>query len=55
MKEAWELIKKTGVEAGDTAQEKLTEAYQTIREWLETVNDKKAKEAEEALGKIVNL
>ena len=55
VKEAWELIKKTGVEAGDTAQEKLTEAYQTIREWLETVNDKKAKEAEEALGKIVNL
>ena len=55
VKDAWELIKQVGTEAGDAAQEKLDEAYQTIREWLETVNDKKAKEAEEALGKIVNL
>ena len=49
------MIKQVGTEAGDAAQEKLDEAYKMIREWLETVNDKKAKEAEEALGKIVNL
>ena len=55
VKDAWELIKQVGTEAGDAAQEKLDEAYKMIREWLETVNDKKAKEAEEALGKIVNL
>lgn len=55
VKEAWDLIKHAGVEAGDTAQEKLKEAYQTIREWLETVNDQKSKEAGAALGKIVNL
>ena len=55
VKEAWETIKEYGLEAGDTAREKLNEAYRTIREWLETVNDKKSKEAGEALGKIVNL
>ena len=55
VKEAWELIKKAGLETGDAAQEKLKEAYQTIRGWLEAMNDKKSKEAEEALGKIVNL
>ena len=37
------------------SQEKLKEAYQTIRGWLEAMNDKKSKEAEEALAKIVNL
>ena len=55
VKDAWKLIKQAGTEAGDVTQDKLNEAYQTIREWLETVNDKNAKEAEKALGKIVNL
>ena len=53
--DAWKVIKDYGVEAGDVAKEKLEEAYQTIQDWLDTINDKQAKEAGEALGKIVNL
>ena len=55
VKDAWDTIKEYGIQAGDVAGEKLNEAYQTIREWLETINDKNSKEAEEALGRIVNL
>ena len=55
VKDAWETIKEAGVEAGDAAREMLSEAAQTIQDWLDSLNDKEAKEAKEALGRIVNL
>ncbi len=33
-REAWALIKQNAVEAGSVAEDKLTEAYTAVREWL---------------------
>ena len=55
VKDAWDMIKEYGVEAGDAAREKLNDAYKTIQDWLDSLDEKESKEAEEALGRIVNL
>ena len=55
VQEAWRVIKEAGTEAGETVQKELKDAYQAVREWLETSDSEEAQEAQSAFGKIVNL
>ncbi len=34
VEESWELIRQNGIEAGSVAEDRLQEAYGTVREWL---------------------
>ena len=50
---AWETIKEAQLGDGKTAEETVTEAYVTIREWIESIGTEDADSAEEALDNIM--
>ena len=50
---AWETIKEAQLGDGKTPEETVNEAYDTIREWMESFDNKAADSAEEALDNIM--
>ena len=54
VREAWEVLKAGAGEAGTVTQEKLTEAYHTLDQWLDGIDTEEAQQAGEALDHVVN-
>ena len=50
--EAWDLIKQNAAEQGSVAQEKLEEAYNSVRTWVESLDSPEAEAVEQALETI---
>ncbi len=52
VQDAWETLKNGALQAGETAEETLTEAYHTVREWLMKVDETMDQEAVEAVDRV---
>ncbi len=51
VKEAWTTIKKSAEDAGPVAQKELTEAYETMKNWIDSLGEKDS-DAEAALEQL---
>ena len=57
VQEAWDMLKKGAEQAGSVAGEKLTEAYRTVKQWIENTagaNDGEAQKTLETLEDLYN-
>ena len=52
VQDAWEILKNGALQAGESAEETLTEAYHTVREWLMEVDDTMDQEVAEAVDRV---
>ena len=52
--QAWTTIREESVHTGTVAVDQLAEAYNTVREWLQSFDTEEAAQASEALENIVN-
>ena len=49
VREAWEIIRRSAVDAGSVAAEKVSQAFETVRQWLESLGETEDAEIVEQL------